>query len=70
MIFFFTILSFVLKVIYIHSPDEVVFDEVHFGKFASYYLRNEYYFDVHPPLGKVLEFNAASTCWSWISGGI
>ncbi|KAL2444323.1 Dolichyl-phosphate-mannose-protein mannosyltransferase 4 [Exophiala dermatitidis] len=49
-----TALAFVTRFFLISHPDEVVFDEVHFGKFASYYLQRTYFFDVHPPFGKLL----------------
>ncbi|KAJ5059623.1 Dolichyl-phosphate-mannose-protein mannosyltransferase-domain-containing protein [Bipolaris maydis] len=49
-----TVLAFITRFWGIRHPDQVVFDEVHFGKFASYYLQRTYFFDVHPPLGKLL----------------
>lgn len=65
-----TVLALVTRFWHITYPDEVVFDEVHFGKvcylvlltrlkltehqFASYYLQGTYFFDVHPPFGKLL----------------
>ncbi|KAH8883941.1 PMT-domain-containing protein [Thozetella sp. PMI_491] len=51
---FVTALAFLTRFWGISHPNEVVFDEVHFGKFASYYLQRTYFFDVHPPLGKLL----------------
>lgn len=49
-----SVLSFITRFWKINHPAQVVFDEVHFGKFASFYLQRKYYFDVHPPLGKLL----------------
>ncbi|KLJ07294.1 dolichyl-phosphate-mannose-protein mannosyltransferase [Blastomyces silverae] len=49
-----TVLAFATRFANISFPDEVVFDEVHFGKFASHYLQRTYFFDVHPPFGKLL----------------
>ncbi|KAJ3336198.1 hypothetical protein HDU93_003464 [Gonapodya sp. JEL0774] len=50
----FTVLAFITRFWQISEPAQVVFDEVHFGKFASQYLRRTYFFDVHPPFGKLL----------------
>ncbi|CAN6605821.1 dolichyl-phosphate-mannose--protein mannosyltransferase 4 [Trichomonascus vanleenenianus] len=49
-----TVLAFATRFYIINHPDQVVFDEVHFGKFASYYLERTYYFDLHPPFAKML----------------
>ena len=49
-----TILAAYTRFYHISIPDKVVFDEVHFGKFASYYLERTYFFDLHPPFAKLL----------------
>ncbi|EGO30163.1 glycosyltransferase family 39 protein [Serpula lacrymans var. lacrymans S7.9] len=41
------------------KPNSVVFDEVHFGKFAARYIKTRYFVDVHPPLAKLLITAAA-----------
>ncbi|MEK7507308.1 MAG: phospholipid carrier-dependent glycosyltransferase [Patescibacteria group bacterium] len=46
--------SLIVHFAYFGQPKETVFDEVHFGKFISGYFTGNYFFDIHPPLGKLL----------------
>ena len=64
-----TVLASVVRLWNINYPDSVVFDEVHFGGFASKYsiyaclrwqidssryIKGSFFMDVHPPLAKML----------------
>ncbi|KAI7858918.1 Dolichyl-phosphate-mannose-protein mannosyltransferase-domain-containing protein [Circinella umbellata] len=48
------VLAIPIRLASLDEPHEVVFDEVHFGSFANKYIKQTFFFDVHPPLAKML----------------
>jgi len=39
---------------YLGHPNQTVFDEVYFAKWVTNYYDGEFYFDIHPPLAKMM----------------
>ncbi|KAJ9372466.1 CAZyme family GT39 [Paecilomyces variotii] len=58
-----TALAAIVRLFRIYQPSSVVFDEVHFGGFASKYIKGRFFMDVHPPLAKLL-----ITLAGWLAG--
>ncbi|OJJ43433.1 hypothetical protein ASPZODRAFT_136291 [Penicilliopsis zonata CBS 506.65] len=58
-----TIIAAIVRLFRIYQPTSVVFDEVHFGGFASKYIKGKFFMDVHPPLAKLL-----ITLAGWLAG--
>ena len=48
------IVGLATRVYRLDQPRNVVFDEMHYGKYASLYLKKTFFFDANPPLGKLL----------------
>lgn len=48
------VLSSITHFLFFGHPTAVVFDEVYNGSFVSAYAKGAYYFDIHPPLAKLL----------------
>ncbi|XP_012156645.1 protein O-mannosyl-transferase 2 [Ceratitis capitata] len=49
-----TVLTICTRYYKVTEPDHVCWDETHFGKMGSWYINRTFFFDVHPPLGKML----------------
>ncbi|KAK5113185.1 hypothetical protein LTR85_011003 [Meristemomyces frigidus] len=58
-----TLVALFVRLFRIYQPSSVVFDEVHFGGFASKYIKGKFFMDVHPPLAKML-----ITLAGWLAG--
>ncbi|KAL8867687.1 MAG: hypothetical protein Q9174_005500, partial [Haloplaca sp. 1 TL-2023] len=58
-----TAIAALVRLFRIYQPSSVVFDEVHFGGFASKYIKGRFFMDVHPPLAKLL-----LTLAGWLAG--
>ena len=47
-------LSFLTRFIFLGYPSKVVFDEIYFGSYVKEYFTHSYFYNDHPPLGKLI----------------
>lgn len=48
------VVASVTRFLYLGHPNQTVFDEVYFARWVTNYYRGEFYFDIHPPLAKMM----------------
>lgn len=53
------IVTLSIRIFHISFPKQAVFDEYHFGEFINNYYTGDFYFDIHPPFGKLVLFSFA-----------
>ena len=46
--------AFATRFYALDEPNHIVFDELHYGRYAGLYHKGIFFFDSHPPLGKQL----------------
>lgn len=56
LLFFITSISLITHLWNIQFPNFVIFDEVYFGNFTNSYISRSNFYDIHPPLGKLLMY--------------
>ena len=56
LIFLLLLLASFTRFIYFGHPNQIVFDEVYFARFTANYFQGKFYFDIHPPLAKLMMY--------------
>lgn len=59
-VLFLTAIGMMSRVFRIQFPKQLVFDEIHFGNFTNWYLKGQYFHDIHPPLAKLIMAGVAA----------
>ncbi|KAH8315052.1 hypothetical protein KR059_003423 [Drosophila kikkawai] len=60
------LITFATRFYKVTEPDHICWDETHFGKMGSWYINRTFFFDVHPPLGKVRAWNYVLKLIFWL----